>query len=116
MTDDMIYRLMLPEIWADFKDQAVFTGTEVDTQDGFIHFSSASQLRGTAAKHYGGHAALVLVAVAVETLGDALKWEVSRGGALFPHLYAALDWDDIHQYWRLPSDGQGGYLWPDTLS
>ncbi|MCC2108816.1 MAG: DUF952 domain-containing protein, partial [Hyphomicrobiales bacterium] len=63
----------------------------VDLADGFIHFSTAAQVAETAAKHFAGQTDLLLVAIDGATLGDALKWEPSRGGALFPHLYAPLD-------------------------
>jgi uncharacterized protein (DUF952 family) len=68
----------------------VFHGAAVDARDGFIHFSTATQARETAAKHFAGAPDLMLIAVDAGLLGDALKWEVSRGGDLFPHLYGVL--------------------------
>ena len=69
-----------------------FAGAPVDLADGFIHFSTAEQVRETAAKHFAGARDLLLTAIeATDTWGPALKWEPSRGGALFPHLYAPLD-------------------------
>jgi uncharacterized protein (DUF952 family) len=76
--------------WAAAEKQGFYAGSADDRRDGFIHFSTLTQLAGTLAKHYPGRDDLVLVAVQAEALGDALKWEPSRGGALFPHLYAAL--------------------------
>ena len=68
-----------------------FHGAEIDLKDGFIHFSSAAQVRETARLHFSGCKDLVIFAVAAESLGDALKWEASRGGQLFPHLHEMLD-------------------------
>jgi uncharacterized protein (DUF952 family) len=68
-----------------------YAGSNDDRRDGFIHFSTAEQLAATAAKHFRGQTDLVVVAVDGTRLGEALKWEPSRGGALFPHLYAHLD-------------------------
>ena len=70
---------------------ARFRGSEVDLRDGFIHFSTAEQVAETAAKHFAGAARSLLLRVDAATLGDRLKWEPSRGGALFPHLYGDLD-------------------------
>ncbi len=73
------------------RDARRLSRLEVDLRDGFIHFSTAEQAVETAAKHFAGQRDLVLLAVEADALGDALKWEPSRGGALFPHLYAPLD-------------------------
>jgi uncharacterized protein (DUF952 family) len=85
-----IYRLMDGDLWEAAKREGVFRGSEHDVRDGFIHFSTAEQLAETAAKHYAGRENLVLLWVSTSVLGTALRWEVSRGGALFPHLYAEL--------------------------
>jgi uncharacterized protein (DUF952 family) len=68
----------------------VFRGADIDARDGFIHFSSAAQVRETAARHFAGIPDLMLVAVNADALADALRWEASRGGELFPHLYGDL--------------------------
>jgi len=68
-----------------------FQGSEIDLKDGFIHFSSAAQVRETARLHFSGQKGLVIFAIAAKSLDEALKWEASRGGQLFPHLYGALD-------------------------
>lgn len=73
----------------------VFCGAGVDLADGFMHFSTAAQVEETAARHYKGQKDLLLVAVDAEKLGSALKWEVSRGGALFPHLYGDLPFSAV---------------------
>ena len=87
---NIIYKLCEAPLWREAERTGVFEGGAVDVRDGFIHFSSAEQLAETAAKHFAGVGNLLLVAVDVRQLGDALRWEVSRGGALFPHLYGEL--------------------------
>ncbi len=91
----------------------VFTGAPVDVKDGFIHFSTADQAAETAAKHFAGQSDLVLITVPDAPLGDALKWEVSRGGALFPHLYAPLD--PALAVWAkpLPLGPDGAHVFPE---
>ena len=85
-----IYKICQQKEWLTAKGRGEFRGSDVDARDGFIHFSTAAQLPGTAAKHFAGATDLLLVAVDAGALGQALKWERSRGGDLFPHLYAAL--------------------------
>lgn len=86
-----IYKILTPEQWQDALDTGEFAGAPVDLADGYIHFSTAEQVQETTAKHFVGAGPLVLVAFDPDTFGDALKWEPSRGGALFPHLYSTLD-------------------------
>lgn len=85
-----IYKICQQKEWLTAQHHGEFRGSDVDAHDGFIHFSTAAQLPGTAAKHFAGATDLLLVAVDAGALGQALKWERSRGGDLFPHLYAAL--------------------------
>ena len=85
-----IYKICSSGAWRDAAQAGRFRGAGVDARDGFIHFSTAAQLAETAAKHFAGATDQVLVAVDVAALGAALKWEPSRGGDLFPHLYAPL--------------------------
>lgn len=86
----MIFKILESEAWsAAFRD-GQYRGSPDDLRDGFIHFSAPHQVRGTAAKHFRGKPNLVIVAFDEATLGDALVWEPSRGGDLFPHLYGAL--------------------------
>jgi uncharacterized protein (DUF952 family) len=85
-----IYKICEAALWREAERGGVFHGAGVDERDGYIHFSTAGQVRETAARHFAGAADLMLVAVDAEALADALKWEVSRGGDLFPHLYGAL--------------------------
>ncbi len=86
----LVYKICPRALWAEAEREGIFRGAPVDHADGYIHFSTADQVRETAAKHFAGADDLVLVAVDAEKLGPALKWEPSRGGALFPHLYGEL--------------------------
>lgn len=92
MTDTpaLIYKIISESLWNQAQALGRLTGAPVDMADGFIHFSSAAQMRETAARHFAGQGDLLLLAVAVAKLGAALKWEVSRGGALFPHLFGDM--------------------------
>jgi len=85
-----IYKIVPATLWGEAEAAGVFLGAPVDLADGFIHFSTASQVQETADKHFAGQADLLLVALEAEPFGLAMKWEPSRGGALFPHLYALL--------------------------
>ena len=86
----LIYKILPRAEWEAACAAGAFQGSGIDLKDGFIHFSSEDQWRETLEKHFAGQTDLVLVAVEAERLGDELKWEVSRGGALFPHLYGPL--------------------------
>ena len=85
-----IYKILPKQLWSESVDTGSFTGSPIDVADGFIHFSTAAQLHETAQKHFSGVPDLLLVAVPASALGDALKWEPSRDGDLFPHLYGSL--------------------------
>ena len=85
-----IYKIVPRALWDEALTTGTFIGSPVDLADGYIHFSTAAQLHETAARHFRGVTELLLVAVEGDQLGEALKWEPSRGGALFPHLYAPL--------------------------
>jgi len=91
---------------------AVFAGSDVDRQDGFIHFSTAAQVVETARKHFAGQHNLLLVSVDAERLGNRLKWEPSRGGALFPHLYGDLDLAAVTRVETLPLGPDGLHVFP----
>jgi uncharacterized protein (DUF952 family) len=87
----LIYKILPRAAWDEAVAQGRFDGSPVDLQDGYIHFSTAAQAQETAARHFRGQAGLVVVAIEAGALGAALRWEPSRGGQLFPHLYAPLD-------------------------
>jgi uncharacterized protein (DUF952 family) len=112
-TADTIYKILPAAMWSQAVEAGVFTGSPVDTADGFIHFSTASQVRETAAKHFAGQTGLVLVAIAIELIGRPLKWELSRGGALFPHLYSPLPVSAALWAVPLPLDDDGRHVFPD---
>jgi uncharacterized protein (DUF952 family) len=108
-----IYKIVPEQLWRAAMSAGVFTGSPVDVTDGFIHFSTAAQVRATAAKHFAGQSGLVVIAIDADPLGDALKWEPSRGGDLFPHLYGPLPADAAIWIKPLPLDADGQHLWPD---
>ncbi|NBB97870.1 MAG: DUF952 domain-containing protein [Alphaproteobacteria bacterium] len=110
----LIYKIFRRSEWDDLKAQGETFGAPIDLADGYIHFSTAAQVMETAAKHFAGQSDLVLVAVDPDQLGAALKWEVSRGGALFPHLYRALTMADVVWDTSLPL-GASGHIFPEGL-
>ena len=102
----MIYKILRGPEWAQLRAAGESAGAPIDLADGYVHFSTAEQAAETAAKHFAGAEGLMLVAVAVDRLGEALKWEVSRGGALFPHLYREMRLSDVAWAQPLPlADG-----------
>ncbi|MDT9013790.1 DUF952 domain-containing protein [Novosphingobium sp. APW14] len=84
------FKILTADQWAQFEGEGVFHGAPVDLADGYIHLSAIDQLQGTLDKHFAGQAGLVIAEVDLTALGQAIRWEVSRGGALFPHCYAPL--------------------------
>jgi len=107
-----IYKIAPANLWREAERTGIFTGAPVDLADGFIHFSTASQVRETAARHFAGQPDLVLVAVHVAALGSALRYEPSRGGALFPHLYGTLALSAVRWVKPLPL-GPEGHVFPE---
>jgi len=85
-----IFKIVPKNLWDEALKQGYFRGSADDLRDGFIHFSTIDQLEDTANRHFKGQKDLLLLSVAVEKLDDCLKYEVSRGGDLFPHLYGHL--------------------------
>jgi beta-hydroxylase len=82
----MAFKILTAEEWTDFQAEGRFEGSPVDRADGFIHLSAADQVEGTLTRHFSGQTGLVLVEVDLGALGDTVRWEESRGGALFPHV------------------------------
>ncbi len=105
----LIYKITPAALWREAERIGVFAGAPVDLTDGFIHLSAADQLAETAAKHFAGQGDLLLVAVDTVALGEALRWEPSRGGALFPHLHAALPVAAVSWVKPLPQSADGGH-------
>jgi uncharacterized protein (DUF952 family) len=110
----LIYKIFRRPEWDWLRMRGETLGAPIDLADGFIHFSTAAQVAETAARHFGGESDLVLVAVSAEGLGPRLKWEPSRGGALFPHLYGALGMADVVWDKSLPL-GASGHIFPEGL-
>ena len=84
------FKILTADEWAQFARDGIFAGAPIDLADGYIHLSAADQVQGTLEKHFAGQTGLVIAEVDLAVLGDAIKWEVSRGGARFPHLYGRL--------------------------
>ena len=108
----LIYKILSEPVWWQFRHDGVFLGSPVDLRDGYIHLSYADQLKETARRHFSGQRGLVLVAVDAEKLGDALRAEPSRGGALFPHLYAALPVEAVVWHRAIQNDDAGEPVLP----
>lgn len=108
----LIYKIAPRALWRDAEAGGSFLGAPIDHADGFIHFSTADQARETAARHFAGATDLVLVTVDAASLGPALRWEPSRGGALFPHLYRPLPLDAVRSVDDLPIGPDGSHVFP----
>jgi len=109
---DPIYKIMPATEWAAARAAGTYEGSAHDRRDGFIHFSTAAQAAETAAKHFAGQTDLLLLAVDAARLGEAVKWEPSRGGALFPHLYGALPLDAVIAIEELSAGPDGRHRFP----
>lgn len=108
----IIYKICPAPLWRAAEQAGVFAGAPVDIADGFIHFSTAAQVADTAAKHFAGQHDLLLIAVDTTKLGGNLKWEPSRGGGLFPHLYAPLMLTAVIAVVPLPLGADGRHVFP----
>ncbi|MEQ8370504.1 MAG: DUF952 domain-containing protein [Alphaproteobacteria bacterium] len=108
----LIYHLARAAEWRAAQASGVYDGSAEDRADGFLHFSTAAQIEESAARHRAGEADLVLLQVDGAAAGDALKWEASRGGALFPHLYGSLPVAMVHRAEPLPLDDSGRHVFP----
>jgi uncharacterized protein (DUF952 family) len=111
-----IYKICERPLWDLAQRDGVFCGSQADARDGFIHFSTAAQLAGTAAKHFAGASDLILVVVDADALGAQLKWEASRGGDLFPHLYGSLPLTAVRWARALPDEAGGRRVIPELAS
>jgi uncharacterized protein (DUF952 family) len=108
-----IYKILPAGLWSAATAAGTFAGSPLDLADGFIHFSTAAQVRETAARHFSGVADLLLVAVPASALGPQLKWEPSRGGDLFPHLYSPLPTTAVLWVTPLPLGADGRHVFPE---
>ncbi len=109
----IIYKISPKQAWRDAQSAGVFSGAAIDVADGYIHFSAAHQVRETATKHFRGQSDLILAGIDAKALGDALKWELSRGGDLFPHLYGPLPMHAVVSLVDLPLDQDGVPVVPE---
>ena len=116
MSENTIYKIFRAAEWQAAEGLGEFTGSTDDIRDGFIHFSTAEQLRGTLEKYFASESEIVLAAFDAKALGDALKWELSRGGMKFPHLHAALPLDAALKVFRLSRNHSGGFDVPEEIS
>lgn len=114
-SDDRIYHMCRREEWQAAQAAGRYAGSSQDKADGFIHFSTAAQIVGSAARHRAGQSGLVLLEVEARGLGPALRWEASRGGALFPHLYGELPVAAVSRVADLPLGPDGRHIFPWDL-
>ncbi|MEQ8248233.1 MAG: DUF952 domain-containing protein [Alphaproteobacteria bacterium] len=111
----MIFHVCKSADWEAAKASGRYAGSADDTRDGFIHFSAIEQLRESVARHRAGQSGLVLLVVDPTPLGEALKWEPSRGGALFPHLYGSLPVEAVAAAHDLPLGADGAHIFPESV-
>ncbi len=111
----LIFKIFRPAEWAALRAAGQTEGAPIDVADGYIHFSTATQAEETAAKHFANAGDLMLIAVEAEPLGEALKWEPSRGDQLFPHLYRPMKMADVHWAQPLP-EINGAHQFPAGLA
>ena len=109
----LVFKILAADEWRAAERDGAFAGAAVDRADGYIHFSTAAQAAETAAKWFAGREGLTLVAVEADALGPALRWEASRGGALFPHLYGPLPMSAVVWSRPLPLGPDGRHLFGD---
>ena len=112
IVSNLIYHVCQAAEWQAAQSAGTYAGSTQDFVDGFIHFSAAEQLQASVAKHRASQTGLVLLVVDADKLGDELKWEPSRGGALFPHLYGALPADAVVAAYDLPLGDDGTHIFP----
>lgn len=106
----LIYKIATRELWTAAEATGVFEGMPIDRADGFMHFSTGAQLAETLAKYFPGQRDLLLIAVRADRCGDALRWEPSRGGQLFPHLYASLTVAAAARVSEIPLGAEGFHV------
>ena len=114
MPESTAYKVLTAEQMSRFEHEGRFEGAPVDLTDGFIHLSTADQLQETIDKHFAGQQGLWLVAVDLDAMGEAVKWEPSRGGQLFPHVYGVLTLDEVIAYSELHYEPDGALRLPVT--
>lgn len=113
---ELVYKVVSRDDWDVAQRDGVYRGAPIDVTDGFIHLSAANQLVETVARHFSGQHNLLLVAIEAKQLGDALRWEPSRGGKLFPHLYGELPLTAVLSAVELPLGEDHQHVLPATLN
>ena len=117
---DLVFKICSHTSWREAEAAGRYAGAPVDVADGYIHLSSATQVGETATKHFAGQSDLVLIAVDTDVLanlvGGALKWEISRGGGLFPHLYGDLPVAAVSWVQPLPTGADGRHVFCDLAT
>lgn len=111
-----IYKVVKTHEWQDAKDAGTFSGVGIDLTDGFIHLSGPDQVVGTVKKYFAGQVGLVLLKVEAARLGETLRWETSRDGMLFPHVYGDVPLAAIVEVKELPVLEDGMHQFPDDLN
>ncbi|MDB5549504.1 MAG: hypothetical protein JWP21_2951 [Tardiphaga sp.] len=111
-----IYKICPAPAWREAERAGLYRGSADDARDGFIHFSMAEQLAGTLAKHYRGQTDMFLITIDADALGEALRWEPSRNGDLFPHLYGTLDLGAVTAVQNLLARADGSHAVPELTS
>ncbi len=114
MPEKIAYKVLTGDQLAALEQAGSFAGAPVDLADGYIHLSTADQLAATIDKHFAGQKDLQIVAIDLEALGDTVKWEESRGGALFPHVYGPLTLDVVLDYGPVERHADGSIKLPVT--
>jgi uncharacterized protein (DUF952 family) len=109
----LIYKICTQAQWREAERAGVFRGAPVDIEDGYIHFSGPDQVSETAAKYFARMSGLLLIAVDAAALGEDLRWESARGGALFPHLYGVLPLAAVVWTKPLPLGPDGRHVFPE---
>jgi len=109
---ETIYHMCRRDEWTMAQPHGIYSGSSQDMADGFIHFSTGTQVVASAQKHRAGQSELVLLTVSARALGENLKWELSRGGDLFPHLYGPLPVDAVTSVDELPLAADGRHQFP----
>lgn len=111
----LIYKIEEKTVWENALSEGVYHGAPIDLNDGFIHFSTAEQVRETAARHFAGRDNLIIATIDANLLGPQLRWEVSRGGAHFPHYYGVLDMEAVIKTRDLPIGTNGNHIFEEDI-
>jgi len=114
MQTTIAYKVLTAEQWAAFQAEGSFAGAPIDLADGYVHLSAAEQVTETVDKHFAGQNGLWIAAIDLAVLGAAVRWEVSRGGALFPHVYATLPMTAVLAATPLQRDATGAVRLPEA--